>query len=230
MHTKSDLEDLTIEQLTEIAKSLNISTKGNTPKLDLIYSIIEAEVAQAPIKAKDEKPAPKKRGRKPKAEKAAEETVEAAKEEKAAPTEPTVAAAPEEKPAEEKPTPKKRGRKSKAEKEAEAAAKKEAELPLFPEAEESKPEAPAEPAEPEAMTEMPEEAPMQPQEEEEFELTQEMVDAFFNADEPDFIITQTIPDEGNLSMVPTAAEKKNNGPSFLNNLTNIASSNLYKIY
>ena len=227
MHTKSDLEDLTIEQLTEIAKSLNISTKGNTPKLDLIYSIIEAEVAQAPIKAKDEKPAPKKRGRKPKAEKAAEETVEAAKEEKAAPTEPTVAAAPEEKPTEEKPAaeaekpaPKKRGRKSKAEKEAEEAAKKEAELPLFPEAEESKPEAPVEP---EVMTEMPEEAPMQPQEEE-FELTQEMVDAFFNADEPDFIITQTIPDEGNLSLAPTPAEKKNNSPSFLNNLTNIASS------
>ena len=76
MHTKSDLEALSIEQLNEIAHSLNISTKADTPKLNIIYSIIEAELAQGTPAVPEEKTA-KKRGRKPKAEKEAEEKTEA---------------------------------------------------------------------------------------------------------------------------------------------------------
>ena len=53
MHTKSDLEALSIEQLLEIAKSLNIPAKASMPQLELIYSIIEAELTQNPAKAAD---------------------------------------------------------------------------------------------------------------------------------------------------------------------------------
>ena len=40
MHTKIELEALTIDELTAMAKGLNISVKKNTEKLDLIYDII----------------------------------------------------------------------------------------------------------------------------------------------------------------------------------------------
>ena len=73
MHTKIELEALPIEQLTDIAKSLNITTKSKTEKLDLIYSIIEAELSQTPLPTTEK---PKKRGRKTNTEKTAQATTE----------------------------------------------------------------------------------------------------------------------------------------------------------
>ncbi len=72
MHTKAELESLTIEQLHAIAAGFNIPVKNNSDKLDLIYSVLDAESAQDstnPTPAEK----PKKRGRKSKAEKAAME-------------------------------------------------------------------------------------------------------------------------------------------------------------
>ena len=72
MHTKAELESLTIEQLQAIAAGFKIPVKNNSDKLDLIYSVLDAESAQDssnPIPADK----PKKRGRKSKAEKAAME-------------------------------------------------------------------------------------------------------------------------------------------------------------
>ena len=226
MHTKSDLEALSIEQLLEIAKSLNIPAKASMPQLELIYSIIEAELTQNPAKA-EEKPAPKKRGRKSKAEKAAEEAAknvetpkepEQPKEQAAAEA---VKAVPAE--AEEKPAPKKRGRKSKAEKAAEEAANKAQELPLFPESD-GVTETAVEPQtaplvqvdEPIAQTQsaaIPEEEELPNND----IITPEMVDNFFKADEPDFVILQSIPDEGNLARIQTPVSK-NASPAFLEQL------------
>ena len=230
MHTKSELEALSIEQLTEIAKGFQIPLKNDTPKLELIYSIIEAEIAQG--SAAQEQPAPKKRGRKSKAEKEVEAPAEApAKKAKATPAAEKKAAAEEkpvteekpaaeEKPAESKAAPKKRGRKTKAEKEAEEAARRAEEPALFtdnelqqtstPEKAESAPETEAAvPAEPFVADEQPEE----------IELTPEVVEAFFNANEPDFVILRDIPDAGNMNMAaaPVAAPEENT-PAFLNNL------------
>ena len=61
MHTKTELEALPIEELTTMAKTLDIPTKKDTEKLDLIYSIIEAELSQTPTPAETKQP--KKRGR-----------------------------------------------------------------------------------------------------------------------------------------------------------------------
>ncbi len=238
MHTKSELEALSIEQLNEIARSLNISVKGDTPKLDLIYSIIEGELSSTPVKADGdaEKPAAKKRGRKSKAEKEAEatqakKTEKAEKAEKASkPAAEPVAEraaenaadsnAPQAEPAkaelpaaEETARPKKRGRKSKAEKEAEVAAM-EAELPLFPEEPAAPATAPAEKTEAHAT------APAAPATDEAAgqSLTPEAVEAFFNADEPDFIVLTPIPEGGNVmphpKLEPTVAQ-----PEYLDNLT-----------
>ena len=46
MHTKAELESLTIEQLQAVAAGFNIPVKNNPDKLDLIYSILDAESAQ----------------------------------------------------------------------------------------------------------------------------------------------------------------------------------------
>ena len=156
MHTKTELEALPIEELTTMAKALDIPTKKDTEKLELIYSIIEAELSQAPAPAESKQP--KKRGRKSNAEKAALASVEALEslqqeaeaattgkkkaksktaaakvkeektEEKVANEEPVAAPIEEATPAPEAPAPKKRGRKSKAEKAAEEAAARAAEL------------------------------------------------------------------------------------------------------
>uniref|UniRef100_UPI0025A0EE57 hypothetical protein n=1 Tax=Klebsiella pneumoniae TaxID=573 RepID=UPI0025A0EE57 len=56
MHTKSELEALSIEQLTEIAKGFQIPLKNDTSILELIYSIFEADIAEGT--AAQEKPAP----------------------------------------------------------------------------------------------------------------------------------------------------------------------------
>ena len=121
MHTKSELESMTLEQLQEIAKGLNIPVKSKSTKLDIVYSIIDEESMQV---QPAEKPAPKKRGRKSKAEKEANEAtpMEPAAKTEAETVQEDTAAAPTGDAASAKPAPKKRGRKSKAEKEAEAAA------------------------------------------------------------------------------------------------------------
>ena len=41
MHTKDELESLSIEQLREIAKALHVSVKSNAEKIDIIYAIID---------------------------------------------------------------------------------------------------------------------------------------------------------------------------------------------
>ena len=250
MHTKIELEALPIEELSAMAKDLNISVKKDTAKLDLIYNIIEAELAMAP----QDEPQPKKRGRKPKAEKTAVDTVEKLKDDlakarKAKETTKTKdkstdsednaeqAAEPKEgdsatqkakaakktnkaaddkakaeteapAPAAEdvKPAPKKRGRKSKAEKEAmaAAAAAQEAQL-LFTEADATDSEAAS--AQPATTAELTTEAPAEvaPEEsnaeiapaddtEQPTAPTAEEVEAFFKADEPNFIITIPIPE------------------------------------
>ena len=69
MHTKSELEAMTTEELTSLAASLNVKVKNSDAKIDLIYEIIGAESDQAMAAPA---PAPKKRGRKSKAEKEAE--------------------------------------------------------------------------------------------------------------------------------------------------------------
>ena len=117
MHTKSELESMTTEQLHEIAQSLNIKIKPKDSQLDIVYAIIDEESMQAtPI----DRPAPKKRGRKSKAEKEAEakaqKEAEANADVQAETQQPTAGTETAEEA--EKPAPKKRGRKSKAEKEA----------------------------------------------------------------------------------------------------------------
>ena len=101
MH-KSELEGMTLAELTALAGKLGAELSND--QTTLIYNILDAQSLQAPVE-----PAPKKRGRKPKAVKEAEATV--------------VEAAPVVEQTEAAPAPKKRGRKSKAEKEAEEAAK-----------------------------------------------------------------------------------------------------------
>ena len=281
MHTKIELEALSIEQLTDIAKSLNITTKSKTEKLDLIYSIIEAELSQTPLPTTEK---PKKRGRKSNAEKAAQAASEnlkqmqettakmkgvatdnketdrpktstkkttktkVADEEKAEsiqPTEPVEDTAPQPTPA-----PKKRGRKSKAEKEAEAAAAKSAEMQLFtdePQAEENtandiKAPEEAQPAETavnedgavvsEPTTETgdatnAEDAGIDELPAEEEMITPEAVEAFFNADEPDFFVLQPIPDIDVAGMpddVVDPYDQSEPEPAYLQNLTDISSN------
>ena len=59
MHTKSELEALTDEQLVVLARSLNIPVKSDTEKLDLIYAIIGAESEKVSAEPAEK---PKKRG------------------------------------------------------------------------------------------------------------------------------------------------------------------------
>ena len=105
MH-KSELEGMTLAELTALAGKLGAELSND--QTTLIYNILDAQSLQAPIE-----PAPKKRGRKPKA---ASSPVPSTEEEVSKETAAAVEAAAA-------PAPKKRGRKSKAEKEAEAAAK-----------------------------------------------------------------------------------------------------------
>ena len=97
MH-KSELEGMSLAELTELAGKLGAEPSND--QTTLIYNILDAQSLQASAE-----PAPKKRGRKPKAVKEAEADGETKTAETA-----------------EVKVPKKRGRKSKAEKEAEAAA------------------------------------------------------------------------------------------------------------
>ena len=219
MHTKSELEALSIEQLTEIAKGFQIPLKNDTSKLELIYSIIEAEIAEGT--AAQEKPAPKKRGRKSKAEKEAEEAARAksnvndnanANDNATTPAPQETAPSPTGKAgSESSPAPKKRGRKSKAEKEAEEAARRAEEPALFPENELQPANVPAEQTEPAPASE-----PTLMD-----ELTPEAVEAFFNANEPDFVILKDIPDAGNMNLAAAPAE---NVPAYQNDIAQASKS------
>ncbi|MCR5820910.1 MAG: transcription termination factor Rho [Bacteroidaceae bacterium] len=201
MHTKDELESLTIEQLREIAKAIHISVKPNAEKIDIIYAIIDEESLH-PLP--EVKPAPKKRGRKSKAEKAAEEASKTEEDPKPKSKKTSAASAQEEAEAPvtaEKTAPKKRGRKNKSEKEAEEAKQ----AVLFETAPEPQ-EVPAADAAPETAK-----APEVPaiQEAVGNTVTDKMsgsqapgllsenspeVKAFFEAEEPDFIVTIPIPD------------------------------------
>ena len=127
-HRLYDLSQMSREQLEEIAKGLGIKFTKKTDNENLAYEILDAEAKLASTQPDPEKPAPKKRGRKPKAQKESEVPKEAEAPKKAeAPVEP-VSEEPEKdnEPAAEaaKPAAKKRGRKPKAQKESEATAEK----------------------------------------------------------------------------------------------------------
>ncbi len=106
MHTKSQLESMSMDELQELANK--IGAEMSQDKLEQIYNIIDKESEISSATQPDSEAKPKKRGRKSKAEKEAEAAAQAASETEVSQQ------------AEAKP--KKRGRKSKAEKEAEAAA------------------------------------------------------------------------------------------------------------
>lgn len=113
MHTKTELEGMSMDELQALAQKANAEMSED--RSTLIYNIIDAESLMTANNA-----VPKKRGRKPKAEAEAAQPVETTEE---------TTAQEQASAEEEKPAPKKRGRKSKAEKEAEekAAAEKLAE-------------------------------------------------------------------------------------------------------
>ena len=119
MHTKSQLESMSMDELQELAN--RIGAEMSQDKLELIYNIIDKESEIGSITQPDEEAKPKKRGRKSKAEKEAEAAAAAAQKAQNAQTIQAEASQPES-PADTGTKPKKRGRKSKAEKEAEAAA------------------------------------------------------------------------------------------------------------
>ncbi len=249
MHTKSELEEMSIEALTELAHSLNLSTKHNPEKIELIYNIIGAE-SESPALVTEKQP--KKRGRKSKAEKEALEaakgiqpTVKPSEEQPvAAEVETAMTATPSasskeaanksadaaDKPADAPaPAPKKRGRKSKAEKAAMEAATREAEQTLFDvsdnlaEVTEMTPPAQPQdggqdeaPAQPEMSdTSQNEDAYANPKDEPQ-PFSPEEVAAFFEADEPDFVIIKSVPDEPTRDY--SGMQQQTAGPSFLQNL------------
>ncbi len=191
MHTKHELEEMSMEALATLAKTLDVPYSNSTDKLDLIYDIIGAE-SIAPVVPPEPEEKPKRRGRKPKAEKEAETQLPFPEGDTASPAQEgaTEDAAPA-------PTPKKRGRKSKAEKEAEAKrAAAEAESALAPQVEEA-PQTAHEEAPIGQSTET--DAPASTSEDEIVEAAAEAddaatVEAFFAADEPSFVIIQPVPE------------------------------------
>lgn len=64
MHTKSELEEMSLEQLEDIAHDLGISIKSSDEKIDLIYQIIDTQSelsAAAQVKAAETKAATKRK-------------------------------------------------------------------------------------------------------------------------------------------------------------------------
>ena len=64
MHTKSELEEMSLEQLQDIAHDLGISIKSSNEKIDLIYQIIDTQSelsAAAQVKAAETKAATKRK-------------------------------------------------------------------------------------------------------------------------------------------------------------------------
>ena len=176
MHTKSELENMTPEQLVELGMS--IGAQMSNDKMELIYNIIDKE-STMPIAAE---PKPK-RGRPKKDDKAKAQP----KAQEAAPTLfPEEEKKEEKAPAEEAPKAK-RGRPKKVKEPAAEAPKAEAEKPAekAPKAKSNKrkdEEPKAEPKEPKAEHK-------QPKKEKEQKGS---ADDFFNRDEPDFIILRDI--------------------------------------
>ena len=134
MHTKTQLESMTMDQLLTLAQKTG-AEKSND-KTTLIYNIIDAESILEETKVADSEPAPKKRGRKPKAEKETPAAQTPQVQEIKEPEASTPAEASE-------PAPKKRGRKPKTEKETPAA-----QIPQVQEKKEPEASAPAEESEP----------------------------------------------------------------------------------
>lgn len=114
MHTKSQLESMSMDELHALAAS--IGAEQDDDQTTLIYNIIDKE-SEVGSEETPVMPMPKKRGRKSKAEK---EALEAMQARQAAETPQDTAAIPDANVAPQS-LPKKRGRKSKAEKEALAA-------------------------------------------------------------------------------------------------------------
>ena len=110
MHTKSQLESMSMDELHALASK--IGAEQSDDQITLIYNIIdkESEVGSMEVPAEAK---PKKRGRKPKAEKEAEVAIQQEQPLETA----EVPAEVDTNPAEEAPQPKKRGRKPKAENE-----------------------------------------------------------------------------------------------------------------
>ena len=106
-HRLYDLSQMSREQLEEIASGLKIKSIKKLDDENLAYAILDAEASLAASQPDPEKSEPKKRGRKPKAEKVKEEPK---------PEEPEKPAEPEKPVEQEKPAQKKRGRKPKTEK------------------------------------------------------------------------------------------------------------------
>ena len=188
MH-KSELEGMTLPELTALAKKLGAELSED--QTTLIYNILDAQSLQASIE-----PAAKKRGRKPKAKDEAEasnklpQTEEKAQSENIS-EEPNIATS--ETPVEETPAPKKRGRKSKTEKEAEA--QTEQTDNVEPKAE-AAPEKKRRKRIGEAKTETAEATAKQTTQEEAVNESQTLGDNSQNtpaSEEQDFIITQDIP-------------------------------------
>ncbi|MBR0543809.1 MAG: transcription termination factor Rho, partial [Bacteroidaceae bacterium] len=188
MH-KSELEGMTLPELTALAKKLGAELSED--QTTLIYNILDAQSLQASIE-----PAAKKRGRKPKAKDEAEasnklpQTEEKAQSENIS-KEPNIATS--ETPVEETPAPKKRGRKSKTEKEAEAQTEQtdnvEQKVEATPEKKRRKRIG-------EAKTETAEATAKQTTQEEAVNESQTLGDNSQNTpptEEQDFIITQDIP-------------------------------------
>ena len=69
-HRLYDLSQMSREQLEEIASGLKIKSIKKLDDENLAYAILDAEASLAASQPDADKPAPKKRGRKPKAEKA----------------------------------------------------------------------------------------------------------------------------------------------------------------
>ena len=171
-----------------------------------------------------------------KAEKKEKEVKKAAPAAEAQPVQEAAEPTPEKAPVvEAPPVPKKRGRKSKAEKEAMEAAAKAAELKLF-EDNDKEPQQQPEPATidaaEKAITPEPAEnqpAAMNPMGEEPFNeqpFTPEEVEAFFNADEPDFVIIQSIPEEPEVEPYGLMDEPHDiEEPTYLQNLNDVTASN-----
>ena len=188
MH-KSELEGMTLPELTALAKKLGAELSED--QTTLIYNILDAQSLQASIE-----PAAKKRGRKPKAKDEAEASNKLPQTEEKAQSEnisevPNIATS--ETPVEETPAPKKRGRKSKTEKDAEAQAEQ---------TDNAEPKAEASPEKKrrkrigEAKTETAEATAKQTTQEEAVNESQTLGDNSQNtpaSEEQGFIITQDIP-------------------------------------
>ena len=242
MHTKSELESLSMDELTGIAHSLNVPVSANDSQIDLIYSIIgaESDLAMNAQAKPAEGAAPKKRGRKSKAEKEAEAAAKLAESSADLFANESTTVDPQSSIVNrqssmvndqeaDKPAPKKRGRKSKAEKEAEAAAQA-AELQAQESENESNASDTVQPETEDSSLSNGQSEDLEANDSSMVNVQSSMVngqtDSFFNTDEPDFIILQDVEFDDNLE--PEQPVSDETVPSSLQTLAtlNEHSSNL----